>query len=77
MKTPKKTKQTKKLNEKISLDAFVVYCPYLDHQVMVPRKMISLDMSDSPCDCCGSHGHVTISFTCDCGLYHSIILESW
>jgi len=34
--------------------------------------------SDSPCDLCGSHGHIGFDYTCpECGQHHEYEITSW
>lgn len=51
------------------------YCPYIDKEVKI--KGISLSSADDECDLCGSHGYISTSINCPCGLNHEIEIDSW
>ncbi len=54
-----------------------IHCPKLGKVVTLPAGSLSWSAADDECDMCGSHGHVTMTVTCECGKYHDIELSSW
>jgi hypothetical protein len=55
-----------------------VKCHKTGADVLVELSQYDFHTSSQECDTCGSHGSVTIDFTCpECGESHEYELKSW
>jgi hypothetical protein len=51
------------------------HCAYLEKEVEVDAAHFA--GFEQECDCCGSHGDVTVSVRCECERWHTITLTTW
>ena len=61
----------------VEIRSMKVYCEKLDKEVEIEFEKIYWERSEQECEICGSHGHVSVSFKCECGKDHEIILKDW
>lgn len=53
-------------------------CPKTEKAVNILIEGHQFYSSESPCEMCGSHGSVSITFDCkECGKNHEIEINSW
>jgi len=68
------------MSKEATLTAVTITCPKdgKAYQVRADGYEIEWYASENECECCGSHGEVSMTFTCSgCGKDHSIELRSW
>jgi hypothetical protein len=55
-----------------------VTCPVTGKETMIKIGQYDFSHSDSPCDLCGSHGHIGFDYVCpECGQNHEYEIRSW
>jgi len=64
----------RKKEKEVLLKSIMFYCGYLEREVTIPKEEIEFDPHSDEYD---NHGYDRASFTCECGEYHSVILEEW
>ena len=69
----------KKKHEHDFLGIFIkIKCPVVETEVIIELSVHDITSCDSPCELCGSHGDITVDYTCPaCGESHSYELKSW
>lgn len=69
----KKTETEKAVGKLLSIK---ILCPVLNKEVVITDY--SFSASESECETCGSHGHISLfAGSCECGKYHDIEISSW
>ena len=74
--------KTKTVNPKISatVKEVIFICnnllPTLE-EIHIPADKLYWNASAEECECCGSHGEVSVEFKCPCGHTHSVMLRDW
>ena len=71
-------KKVTKVEHKVEGIYAKVICPVTGKEVMIEIGKYDFSHSDSPCDLCGSHGHIGFDYTCpECGQHHEYEISSW
>lgn len=76
--TKTKTVETLKLTRKsLKMVNALFTCPNLGKNVTIAFSDLEWDHDSADCDLCGSHGHLEVSFKCQCGKNHSLRISEW
>jgi hypothetical protein len=67
-------KKKAELNKLVGLK---IYCEKLDKEILVDINKCYFDGGESECELCGSHGHISVDVTCECGNSHTITIKDW
>lgn len=65
-------RRMRRMKRKPELIRTTFYCPVLDRAVDIDGEDINFHGESCPCDMCGSHSEVIVSFICECGDHHYI-----